>query len=425
MSTGNGFAVTVDQNAYLPAGSGSVDAIVTVAATGAATAPPPAQRLEILLIDRSGSMGMPTSQKMDEAKRATMAAIDAIDDGVWIAIFAGSHEVFQTFPSAGAVRADPTTRMQAKQAVQAIREGGGTAIGTWLLAARALAQAFPDALRHAILLTDGRNEHQTPEELRAAIAACTGVFSCDCRGVGTDWEVGELRAISSALQGTVDIVADPSGLAADFERMMTSSMAKTVAALTLRLWTPAGSTINFVKQVAPQVEDLTGTRTESGPQRGDYALGAWGAEERDYHVSLAVPPAEVGKEKLAGRVSVLAGDEVVGEGLIKAIWTDDTGLSAQISRRVAHYTGQAELADAIQQGLAARKEGNLPEATAKLGRAVQLAAQSGNEGTAKLLSKVVEVEQNGTVRLRSSVNAADEMALDARSTKTARVRRES
>lgn len=424
MTTANGFSVAIDQNAYLPAGSGSVDAIVTVSASGAAAAPPPADRLEILLIDRSGSMGMPTSQKMDEAKRATMAAIDAIADGVAFAIFAGSHEVFQTFPARGAVRADANTRIQAKQAVQAIREGGGTAIGTWLLAARALAEQFPTALRHAILLTDGRNEHQTPEELRAAIGACTGVFSCDCRGVGTDWEVGELRAISSALQGTVDIVADPAGLAADFRAMMASSMAKTVAALTLRLWTPAGATINFVKQVAPEVEDLTGKRTESGPQRGDYPLGAWGAEERDYHVSLTVPPAEVGKEKLAGRVSVLAGAELVGEGLVKAIWTDDTGLSAQISRRVAHYTGQAELADAIQQGLAARKEGNLPEATAKLGRAVQLAAQSGNDGTAKLLSKVVEVEQNGTVRLRSSVNAADEMALDARSTKTARVRRE-
>jgi hypothetical protein len=57
-------------------------------------------------------------------------------------------------------------------------------------------------------------------EARAATAAAVDVFSCDCRGVGTDWEVAELRRISSALLGTVDIVPDPAGLAADFAAMM-------------------------------------------------------------------------------------------------------------------------------------------------------------------------------------------------------------
>jgi hypothetical protein len=54
------------------------------------------------------------------------------------------------------------------------------------------------------------------------------VFSCDCRGVGTDWEVAELRRISSALLGTVDIVPDPAGLAADFAAMMETAMGKQV-----------------------------------------------------------------------------------------------------------------------------------------------------------------------------------------------------
>src|SRR5437667_374994 len=78
----------------------------------------------------------------------------------------------------------------------------------------------PATLRHAILLTDGRNQHETPEELAGAITASEGYFSCDCRGVGTDWEVSELRKVSTALLGTVDIVPDPAGLAADFESMM-------------------------------------------------------------------------------------------------------------------------------------------------------------------------------------------------------------
>lgn len=204
-----------------------------------------------------------------------------------------------------------------------------------------------------------------------------------------------------------------------------SDVVAAAADLTLRLWIPAGARVGFVKQVAPTVEDLTHRRIDSGDQRGDYPLGSWGAEDRDYHIQVEVEPAAAGREKLAARVSVVAAEQVLGEGLVKAVWTADTTLSARISRRVAHYTGQAELAQAVQEGLSARKNGDVATATAKLRRAMELALESGNDGTAKLLNGVIQVdERTGTARLRRQVAAADEMALDARSTRTARVRRE-
>jgi hypothetical protein len=57
---------------------------------------------------------------------------------------------------------------------------------------------------------------------------------------------------------------------------------------------------------------------------------------------------------------------------------------------------------------------------------VALAREAGNEVTARLLAKVVDVvdEATGTVRLKKTVAAADEMALDARSAKTVRVKKE-
>jgi hypothetical protein len=256
------------------------------------------------------------------------------------------------------------------------------------------------------------------------------VFSCDCRGVGTDWEVAELRRISSALLGSVDIVPEPAGLAADFTAMMQTAMGKQVADVSLRVWTPQHATLRFVKQVAPVVEDLSGRRTPSGPQAGDYPTGAWGAgESRDYHVRVKVIPAGVGQEMLAARVSLVtatpSGAEVLGQGLVKATWTDDEALSTRINSGVAHYTGQAELAEVIQEGLEARKRGDEETATSKLGRAVALAEESGNDGTAKLLAKVVDVidAATGTVRLKKKVDDADEMALDTRSTKTVRTRK--
>ena len=425
------FSVTIDQNPYLPGGTGAVEAVITVGYTdlapaGTATPEQAPDRVELLLIDRSASMGIPTSDKLVAAKLATIAALDLIPDGVAFAVVAGSHESQMVYPRRRATaRADQATRDEARRAITTIWAQGGTAIGNWLLTAKRLMKDHPNALGHAILLTDGRNEHETQPELAAAIAACAGVFTCDCRGVGTDWDVAELRGIASGLLGTVDIVADPRGLADGFRSMMATSLQRSIPALALRLWTPIGAIVNFVKQVAPAVEDLTGRREDIDAQQGEYPLGSWRSEERDYHIGITVKPGAIGREKLAGRVTVAAGGLPLGEGLIRAIWTDDSALSTRISPRVAHYTGQVELAGVIQQGLAARKAGDVPTATVKLARAVELAGRSGNDGTSMLLAKVVQVdERTDIVRLREDVQAADEMALDARSTRTRRVRKQ-
>jgi hypothetical protein len=181
--------------------------------------------------------------------------------------------------------------------------------------------------------------------------------------------------------------------------------------------------VAFVRQVAPTIEELSGRAVAVNELTADYPTATWGAEARDYHVCINVPPRAVGEEMLAGRISLLEGDQVLGEALVKAIWTQDQQLSTRISREVAHYTGQAELADCIQDGLEARKRGDVGTATFKLGRAVQLAAESGNDGTMKLLQAVVEVDDpaTGTVRLRGNVSVVDEMSLDTRSTSTVRV----
>src|SRR5579863_9448288 len=430
----SGFTIDVDQNQYIPEGGREVSAIVTVtsaadagglAGLGQASGEPEGSA-EIIIIDCSGSMEYPHT-KIAEARAATAAAIDVVRDGVWFSVIAGTNTAWPVFPPDGSMAiANDASRAAARQAVTGLRASGGTAIGQWLSLARQIFGAYPAQLRHAILLTDGKNQHETPDQLLAALRQCEGVFSCDCRGVGTDWEVSELRTVSTALLGTVDIVPDPAGLAADFAAMMENAMGKQVADVSLRVWTPQTATLKFVKQVAPAVEDLTSRRTQVNPQAADFPTGAWGpGESRDYHVGVEVAAAGLGQEMLAARISLVAGAEVLGQGLVRAIWTDDEALSTKINARVAHYTGQAELAEVIQEGLEARKQGDEETATAKLGRAVALAHQSGNEDTAKLLAKVVDVVDvdTGTVRLKKQVEDADEMALDTRSTKTVRARK--
>ncbi|MFJ6655816.1 VWA domain-containing protein [Streptomyces sp. NPDC091377] len=437
------FSVDVYQNEFLPEGGREVSAIVTVTATGGGTVGSAAAAPHLyapgegpsaavaIMVDCSGSMDYPPA-KMRGARDATAAAIDTLRDGVHFAVVGGTHVATEVYPGGGRLAvADPATREQAKQALRRLSAGGGTAIGTWLRLADRLLSAADVEIRHGILLTDGRNEHESPEELRAALDSCAGRFTCDARGVGTDWEVKEVTGIATALLGTADIVADPTGLSADFTQMMETAMGKEVADVALRLWTPVGTTVRFVKQVAPTVTDLTARRTESGPRAGDYPTGSWGDESRDYHVCVEVPSAGLGQEMLAARVSLVVPEadgavrNLGAQGLVRAVWTDDMVASTSINPQVAHYTGQAELAHVIQQGLELRKSGDVDGATAKLGRAVQLASASGNADTAKLLAKVVDVvdASAGTVRLKAKVADADEMTLETRSTKTVRVKK--
>ena len=436
MTTPPGFTVDIDHNPYLPVNGNEVSAIVTVTADGSGDTPPPpsggggggSSSAEIIIIDCSGSMDFPPA-KMAEARAATAAAVDVVRDGTWFAIVAGTSTTWPVYPPDGSMAiASDRTRAEARNALRGLRANGGTAIGQWLRLARQIFQSSPATLRHAILLTDGKNQHETADELAAAISACEGVFRCDCRGVGTDWQVAELRKISTALLGTVDIVVDPAGLAADFEEMMRGAMSKHLPDVLLRVWTPQHAE-DEVRQAGRarhrRPHRPPGAVRPAGGRLPDRRLGAGG--ERDYHVGIEVKPAFIGQQMLAARVSLVAsspeGEQVLGKGLIQVTWTDDEALSTRLNPRVASYTGQAELAAAIQDGLEARQQGDEETATARLGRAVALAHEAGNDATARLLSKVVDVldEATGTVRLKKKVDAADEMALDTRSTKTVRV----
>ena len=278
------FTADVYQNEYLPPDGSEVNAIVTVASQsgGAAGAQPDAA--EIVIVDTSGSMGVPRA-KISAAREATSAAIDSIRDGVAFAVIAGTDKARPVYPTdLSLATASGRTRGEAKQAVSKLKAGGGTAIGSWLTLARRLFETASGRVCHAILLTDGENEHETPEQLDAVLASCEDRFQCDCRGVGTDWQVSELRRIASALLGTVDIIADPADMASDFRSMVESAMGKATGSVSLRLWTPQGARVAYVRQVAPTIEDLTPRSVEVNALTADYPTGSWGEESRDYHV---------------------------------------------------------------------------------------------------------------------------------------------
>ena len=304
--TQTGFTAEVYQNEFLPAGGRIVDAVVTVSAGGAVTVPAgqqapapgehrPPSAAQVIIVDTSGSMAYPPT-KLANAQKATGAAIDVLRDGVPFAVVAGDSMARMVYPiHTGMEPAGAASRAAAKAAVRRLQASGGTAISTWLALAERLFGMHGAEVNHAILLTDGQNGEPT-SRLRKVLSSCEGKFVCDSRGVGTDWVATELREIASALLGSADGLDTPEELPDVFRRLTEGAMGKQVANVALRLWTPAGSTIRFVKQVFPHIEDLTGRRTAVSERIGEYPTGAWGAESRDYHVSIEVEPDDVGEE---------------------------------------------------------------------------------------------------------------------------------
>ena len=417
------FKSEVFQNQYLPTGASEVHAIMTVTA-GQAIGAQSAGRLFGIICDVSGSMD---GVKILAARAAMTRLVTMLPADCAFFIVTGSDNAKLISPVA---LATPSAKDRAIAAVRQLRAEGGTTISVWLQAALRQFQIQPGALKQALLLTDGQNDEADGPLLDQALTACEGVFQCDCRGVGTDWKVEQLRKIANKLLGTTDIIPAPAQIDADFQAILTKALGKTVSDVYIRLWTPLGAGILYCKQVSPEIVDLTQRARQVKPQIRDYPTGAWAkAETRDFHFCIQVKPGAVGDEVLAGRASLIYNingiENKAAEARILAVWTDDEQKSTKIDRVVAHYTGQAELAQSIQDGLDARSRGDLERATALLGRAVQIAHESGNESTAKLLRNVVEIEdaETGTVRLKSGVAREDEMTLETRSTKTARINR--
>ncbi len=418
------FNAEVFQNQHLPQGTREVHAIMTVTAEGQAEmgTATTGDRLFGIICDTSGSMG---GGKIHATKEAMTRLINLLPPDSSFFIVAGTGKATLIVPS---TPASPQGKERALRAIRGIAAGGGTLMSTWLAIALQQFKQQPNAIRQALLLTDGQNDPSDDRELATILSACEGVFQCDCRGVGTDWRVAQLRQIADQLLGTTDIIPNASMIEADFRAILQKAMGKNISDVNLRLWTPQGATVQFCKQVSPDIADLTQRAKPVKAQVVDYPTGAWGkSESRDYHFCIEVNSGNVGDEMLAGRASLvctISGVETkVAEARILATWTDDDAKSAKIDRRVAHYTGQADLAQSIQEGLEARDRGDVEIATAKLGKAVKLAHTSGNEATAKLLRKVVDIDDaaTGTVRLKREVAKEDAMALETRSTKTTRI----
>ena len=413
------FTIEVFQNAFLPAGNGRVDAIVTVCAAANASAAA-GDAVEGLVLDVSGSM---KGHSIDRLKHAARRAIHFLDSSIYffVVVFEDSGRVvFELAP------ATPENKAAAERSIQGLEADGSTRMSAGLAMARQQFQKKPGARGHVLFLTDGKNNDDDRTMLSDELAQCENLFQADCRGVGTDWEPAQLSRIANKLLGTAQIIPEASGMERDFKEAMQRALSRSVANVRLRLATPKTGKVKlvFIKQMNPAILDLTGRETRIDANTMDFPTGAWSAgESRDFHLAFELPAGALGDEMLVCRPGIVHGqnDTTVKGNPILATWIESTDeRSAIINPQVAHYTNQDKLAEDIREGLAARARGDFDAATALLGRAAQTAEQSGNMQATSRLREVVTMNEDGTVNLRANVHKAKLMDLDLGSIVTAR-----
>ncbi|CRK56670.1 hypothetical protein [Alloactinosynnema sp. L-07] len=416
MTSPPAFGLTVSQNHYLAAETTTMDAILRVTAVDIEDRS--AVAAQAILLDCSDSMSMPPT-KIAAARRAAAAAIDVLRDGTYFAIIEGTSHARMCYPATGMAIADKITKAQAKREVSAIVASGGTAMGSWLSMARDLFTAYPDAVRHALLLTDGRNEHETAAELDRVLTSCAGNFVCDARGIGEGWDPHELRRIVTALRGSADAVRSDAELAADFSALTEAAMAKTVPDLRIRVTAMPGTELSMLKQTHPSELDFT-----AGPARQEglvweFSTGSWaGGESRDYQVTLRI--AREDTDPVAEDLQVAVVDLVTGDTdrcaaprPVLVHWTRDPERFSLVDPDVAHYRRQAELDRAVNAGADAFNAGRHDDAAREWGRAIRLADESGNteiRGRIDRVVDVIDVEQ-GIVRVKPNLSHGDVLAL--------------
>ncbi|WP_316753116.1 VWA domain-containing protein [Streptomyces herbicida] len=439
MSEAGGIEVTlaVGQNKYLsavptaagPPGDQEMHAILEIRVTHAGAGPLPgrprgsgAALAEVLIIDTSRSMLHPDT-KLRAAKDATVAAVRLLPDRTAFAVLSGRFDATVVHPAPGAEAmavADPRQRDAAEYAVRVLDADGGTAIGTWLDLARRLLNGQDAPIKHVLLLTDGRNEHDDRAAMRldTALDACDGRFICDAWGIGDGWDADVLLRIARRLHGRAAAVRHESELPAAYEELVNGLLGTAVPELRIRLVPTPGTVIRQVKQVVPAEQELLTVSTGSGERGAEYVTRGWGDEVRQYQVVLTADPSgrDLGEDLQLAAVELLVPDfgrtvRLPAPQPVLVHWTDNPADASRqhpaIRRHQLYEQSGAAVARAYRAWL--RGADGRTEADAELGRALALARELDDPQLLRALRQITDEgrEPGGRIAVREGLKDVD------------------
>lgn len=347
---------------YLPERGGG-EAILQIDL--AADADPSARRRvpvnAVLVLDRSGSMSGP---KLDRARDAARALVQALSDDDRLAIVEFGSEASVLFPSAPMTR---EARPRVLSALESLQAMGGTNLSA------AFDLAAPELLRgHAggrvdkvFLASDGQANEGISDRaglLRLAQRDCSGA-TLSTFGMGEDYDEDLLSALAAQNGGRARYIASPEVLPGAFRDELSRAAAAVARDVRVRFEGAA-------------VERVLGYDAPDGNgwvRLPDFAAG----EERRVLVKLRIPPGR-GRAELV-RVRLKFDEAASGAGAeavasVQGAYTSETALLLLAPTGAAVEGARAEMAELAQHAAQLQEAGRRDEAAAQVAllRAVAL-----------------------------------------------------
>ncbi len=206
------FSAEVYQNEFLPDGGTDVHAIVTVTCTGAGEAGQSGvgrcrrdrHRRHLGLDGRGQHRGRPATRRRRRSTRCSTASGSRSSP-------AATRRGWPFPQAASSAWSGWTQRTRAEAKARDRRRSRRRRHGHGHLADpgdAASSPSVPGAGAEARDPADRRDEPaRDPGRAECRDRGGAGQFQCDCRGVGADWQVAEVRRIATALLGSVDLIA--------------------------------------------------------------------------------------------------------------------------------------------------------------------------------------------------------------------------
>jgi Ca-activated chloride channel homolog len=341
----------------LPAGGGTVRALVDLAVDF-----PPSEREReplslALVIDRSGSM---SGAPLQHAKQAAVAAVTALRDGDRVAVVAYDQQVDLVVPST-AVGED---RRPIASAIAAVRAGGTTALhACWVEGCtQVLTAPVASGLGRVVLLSDGlANVGVTdPAAIAEDVARVTadGVTTSTI-GLGRQFDEGLMRHLADAGGGSFSFVETPEQLDRLFETELAGLSALRGRRVTLELRGRGVRVVGALGGARMPGDGPAGTELELP----DLVAGL----PRAFLLTLEVAPdAELTGLRLTWHDTFTQAPETLDLDLDLPTLPDAELARRPVAEAVASAVRVAKSAEMMQRIEGLTRRGRLPEAEATL-----------------------------------------------------------
>ena len=358
-----------------------------------------------LVLDKSGSMA---GRKIGDLRTAAKMAIDQLtpDDFISLIVFDDTSSV--VFPSQKA-----TDKKALKQAVDRIRDGGGTHISFGM--SKGLAelekQLGADRASRMILLTDGETFGDEQGCRNLAKQAGDEGIPISAFGLGEDWIEELLDDIADASGGSSDYIDTPDKIAGAFQRAVRTVQAAVVQNASLVLRLSNGVTPRAIWRVTPMISRLGAQHLSDRDVQATLGQLAKG-EGQSILVELLFPARGAGRYRMAQAETSY---DVPSHGLIaEKIKTDivvdfttDPQAAKQYDARVMNIVEKVTAHKLQTRALDAAAAGDVATASKQLRAAATRLLELGETGLAETAQQEAdrlddegEMSAGGTKKLR-------------------------